>query len=95
MLLSKVRKYNNFDASIRIYKTMILPLIDYGDVLYDGTNQFLLKKIQTIENRCLRTCVYKNYNITVDNLHEMCTISTLYKRRNMHLKLFMFKQKKM
>ena len=43
MLLSKVRKYITFDASIRIYKTMILPLLDYGDVLYDSTNQVLLK----------------------------------------------------
>ena len=55
MLLSKVRKYITKDAAIRIHKTMILPLIDYGDVLYDGSNQKLLKKIQTLQNRCLRT----------------------------------------
>ena len=93
MLLSKVRKYITKDAAIRIHKTMILTLIDYGDVLYDGSNQKLLKKIQTLQNRCLRTCVYKTYHISVDNLHEICTVSTLDKRRIMHLKLFMFKQK--
>ena len=92
-LLSKVRKYITTAAAIRVYKTMILPLIDYGDILYDGTNSFLLKKIQTLQNRCLRICQYKNYHITVKNLHELCTVSMLKERRIMHLKLFMFKQK--
>ena len=44
LLLSKVRRYIAFEAAIRIDKTMILPLIDYGDILYDGSNQVLLKK---------------------------------------------------
>ena len=93
LLLSKVRRYITFEAAIRIYKTMILPLIDYGDILYDGSNRVLLKKIQTLQNRCLRTCVFKNYHIPVKDLHEICTVSTLNMRRIMHLKLFMFKQR--
>ena len=93
MLLSKIRKYITFEASVRIYKTMILPLIDYGDILYEDTNQVLLSKLQTLQNRCLRTCVYKNYHISVNDLHEICTVVTLNKRRIMHLILFMFKQK--
>ena len=93
LLLSKVRRYIAFEAAIRIDKTMILPLIDYGDILYDGSNQVLLKKIQTLQNRCLRTCVFKNYHIPVKDLHEICTVSTLNTRRIMHLKLFMFKQR--
>ena len=93
MLLSKIRKYITTEAAIRIYKTMILPLIDYGDVLYDGSNQSLLKKIQMLQNRCLRTCVYKNYHIAVDELHAICTVTPLNILGIMHLKLFMFKQR--
>ena len=92
-LLSKVRKYIAFDAAVRIYKTMILPLIDYGDVLYHETNSILLHKLQTLQNRCLRTCTYKNYHIAVTDLHEICSVRLLKLRRIMHLKLFMFKQK--
>ena len=92
LLLSKVRRYITKEAAIRIYKTMILPLIDYGDILYEGTNSKLLSKLQTLQNRCLRTCLYKNYHISVLNLHEQCTVTKLDYRRETHLKLYMFKQ---
>ena len=32
LLLAKVRKYIMQDIAIRIYKTMILPVLEYGDV---------------------------------------------------------------
>ena len=92
-LLSKARKYITTIAAIRIYKTMILPLIDYGDVLYDSSNSFLLKKLQTLQNRCLRICQYKNYYVSVSDVPAMCTLTRLKERRIMHLKLFMYKQK--
>ena len=74
LLLSKVRKYITTDAAIRIYKTMILPLVDYGDILYDGTNSALLTKLQTLQNRCLRLCMYKNCYMSVNDLHKMCLV---------------------
>ena len=41
-MLSKIRKYITLDAANKIYKTMILPIVEYGDILYDGSNQKLL-----------------------------------------------------
>ena len=92
-LLSKVRKYITFEASLRIYKTMILPIIEYGDILYDGSNHKLLSRIQTLQNRCLRICNFEPYHVPVIYLHEIAQIAKLNYRRNMHLLLFMFKQK--
>ena len=57
LLLAKIRKYITQDVAICIYKTMILPVLEYGDVLYDGVNKKLIGKLQTIQNRCLRTCL--------------------------------------
>ena len=31
---------------LKMYKTMILPHIDYGDILYDVAGKFILDKIQ-------------------------------------------------
>ena len=39
LLLAKVRKYITTEVAIQIYKTMILPVLEYGDILYDGTNK--------------------------------------------------------
>ena len=92
-LLSKIRKYITRDAALRIYKTMILPIMEYGDVLYDGCIQRLTSKFQTMQNRCLRICNYEPYHVPVIFLHEIAQMSRLDLPRKMHLLLFMFKQK--
>ena len=38
-LLSRIRKYLTKRASVTIFKTMIISLIEYGDIIYAGTNQ--------------------------------------------------------
>ena len=71
---------------------MILPIIEFVGVLYDGSNQKLLGKLQTNQNRCLRLVYYRQYHVPVIYLHEVCEIARLDLRRKMHLLLFMFKQ---
>ena len=92
-LLSKIRKYITFEAAKRIYKTMILPTVEYGDILYDGSNQKLLANLQTLQNRGLRIVYYKQYHVPVILLHEVSDIAKLVLRRKMHLLLFMFTQR--
>ena len=43
-LLSKVRCYITEEAAIKIYKTMILPYLDYGDIFYMNSNSMQIKK---------------------------------------------------
>ena len=93
-LLSKVHSYITTEAALRIYKTMILPVIEYGDILYDNSNMKLLGKLQTLQNRCLRICSLEAYHVPVIYLHEVCNIAGLNLRRNMHLILYMYKQKR-
>ena len=92
-LLSKIRKYITFEAANRIYKTMILPIVEYGDILYDGSSQKLLGKLQTLQNRGLRLVYYRQYHVPVIALHEISGIAKLSLRRQMHLLLYMYKQK--
>ena len=37
--LSKIRMYIDIQTAVTIYKTMILPVLEYGDVINDGANQ--------------------------------------------------------
>ena len=67
---------------------MILPVLEYGDILYDGTNKKLMEKLQVLQNRCLRTCILSDQHIPTIRLHEMCKISKLEVRRRMHLQLY-------
>ena len=92
-VLNKIRRYINKNTAITIYKTMILPIIEYGDVIYDGANQKLLNDLQTAQNRILRTCLYEDRAANTNMLHRNCNISKLQDRRLLHLNLFMYKQK--
>ena len=43
-LLSKIRKYLNNSCALTIYKSMIIPYLDYADVIYMYSNNPDLKK---------------------------------------------------
>ena len=52
-VLAKLRPYLTVYASLSIYKTTILPYIDYGDIFYHAANQNLLKKLQDRQEKAL------------------------------------------
>ena len=91
-LLSKIRRYITVEASINIFKTMVLSLIEYGDIIYNGTSESNLKDIEKLFYRGLRICVNANNYMSKPDLCASCKISTLDKRQLCHLLLFMHKQ---
>ena len=46
-LLTKIRKYLTEKVALKIYKSMILPYFDYGDVVYNTANKDGLDKFWT------------------------------------------------
>ena len=53
-VLRKVRPMLTTFSAQQIYKVMILPLIEYGNILYGGSKKCLLTKLQTVQNKCLK-----------------------------------------
>ena len=49
----------NMRIKILLYKTKVLPYIDYCDVIYSGVANTLLTKLQRLKNRGLRICHFK------------------------------------
>ena len=92
-LLSKIRKHINEYTAIRIFQSMIAPLIDYGDIVYAGTNNKNLDKLQSLQNRGLRICINDDQDFTTDMLHLRCNIAKINIRRMYNLRKYMFKQK--
>ena len=78
---------------LKMYKTMILPHIDYGDILYDVAGKYILDKIQIAENKALRMCLGVDSRYPTILTHQEAGISSLAPRRRMHIVNFMFKQK--
>ena len=92
-IISKVRNNITDGTCLRIYKTMILPLLDYGDVIYSGTSQKNLDRLQKIQNRALRICMNVQCYMSRIQLHISCNVMPLKLCRKMNLRKFMFKQK--
>ena len=91
-LLSKIRHFITENASIQVYKSMIVPLLDYGDNIYAGTSDSNLSKLPKLQNRGLRICVNNQRHITRVQLHLACSISPMKSRRKTNLLKYMFKQ---
>ena len=92
-MLSKIRRYIDFYTAITIYKTMILPVMEYGDVAYDNSVSNLLGKLQILQNRALRICLNRQEHIPTIVMDRECKIAKLEVRRIAHLRMFMLKQK--
>ena len=72
---------------------MILPYMDYGDIIYDAASLKQLNKLQKIQNHCLRIGNKSQPTATVYDLHSRYKVGYLEYRRQAHLKNFMFKQR--
>ena len=63
------------------------------EIIFSGTSLENLNKIDRLFYRGLRICLNFNYNLSKDDVCRDYNISTLDIRRNLHLLLFMHRQK--
>ena len=55
-LLYKIRNYITEHAAIQICKTMIIPYLDYGDIIYHNLSNKLIDKLPSLQDRALKIC---------------------------------------
>ena len=81
-LFANIRVFLTTNAAETVYKTVILPLLDYTDFLYDQGILYSNKQLQRLQNRGLRL-IYnedlKKYDdqLSTDVLHQMAKLSRL------------------
>ena len=92
-MLCKIKRYLNKGSMISVYKSMVLPFFDYGDVIISGANCTLLGKLQKLQDRCLRICLGVTEKCDPGILHNRARVAKLEDHRRMHINNFMFKRK--
>ena len=92
-LLSKIRRFINEETALFIFRSMIAPILDYGDIIYMGGSENGLSKLQKLQNRALRICVDIHHYIPTILLHQQADVPNLVTRRSCNLKKYMYKQK--
>ena len=95
-MFSKIRKYLNVTSAITVYKTMILPYFDYGDIIYMymSANIPQIRKLDKNHIRGLRISFKIQGKIEDNDLFILAKISNLDNRRKVHLRNFMYRNKK-
>ena len=88
--LSRMRSFLNTAAATLVYKNMILPVIQYGDLFLVGANVETKRKLQVLQNRGLRCALKRDIDISIDELHSESNLFKLIYRREQHLLNFMF-----
>ena len=92
----KIRKYIDTNASLKIYKNTILPIIEYADFIYDQRTKYGAQKLQSFQNRGLYIVFnqhFLNYlqKDSSESLHERAKIFRLVHRRRLHLLSYAFR----
>ena len=90
-LLKKIRPYISRWVANQIYKTCILPILDYADFPVDSGNIYNIDKFNSIQKRCLR--IIDNglsHGATVDELMGQYRHTELVDKRSGHLLSLMY-----
>ena len=92
-ILSKIRQFLTVKSAILIYKTMILPYFDYGDIVYMFSSINELNKLERLQERCINICTRTYGRDNINNIRATHRLPTLEKRRQCHVNNFMYKRK--
>ena len=68
-----------------LYKSLVLPNIDLGDVLYDLATNELTNKLQLVQNSACRVVLLCGKRNSTDKMHRDLKLLKLKDRRQMHL----------
>ena len=88
--LKKLRKSLNQNAALMIYKNMILPIMEYGDIYMHSSTKEYRKKLQTLQNGALRCALNRDARSDTTELHKTANLQKLKQRRKTHLLQHMY-----
>ena len=88
--LTKIRSFVTKKAALLIYKNMILPILEYGDIFLHSASQKIRKKLQTLQNEALWCALHKDKYYKSAELHREAKLLKLTDRRHVHMLLHMY-----
>ena len=92
--LTKLKRFLSSECLLRIYKAYILPILDYGDILYHTANVKYPNKLQRSQNKALKICLKQNMRTHTVNIHNDANINYLVHRRYSHACIEGYKRSK-
>lgn len=92
-MLSKLRVYMDNASALKLFKSMVLPYIEYGNSFLLGSDKVGRIKLQRVQNKGLKVALRKDSRYSTDILHKEANLATWEVRARMALTKLMFKYK--
>ena len=86
----RMRGFLNTKAAVMVYKSMLLPILEYGDIFFCAASVANKKRLQTLQNKALRCALGRGLETSTEQLHAEAGILKLKYRREQHLLNYMF-----
>lgn len=81
----------NQETTLMLYKTLIVPLFDYGDIIYMNTTNEQMDRLQKLQNSACRTILLADARTHIVDMHTTLKLTQLDMRRTFHLAVFVYK----
>ena len=88
----RMRSFLNTKAALMVYKNMLLPILEYGDIFLSAATCLNRKRVQVLQNKGLRCALGRDIETSVCDLHEEAKLLQLKYRREQHLLNFVYDQ---
>ena len=85
----RMRSFLNTKAALMVYKNMLLPMLEYGDIFLSSTSNVNKRRLQ---NKGLRCALNKDIETSTEELNAEANLLKLKYRREEHTLNFMFDQ---
>ena len=90
-LLNHVSSFLPTAVLLRIYKQTILPIIDYGSIIWQDCGSVLSNRVEKIQNKAMRTILCANRTTCTQEMRNRLGLLTLHSRRRFLRNILVFK----
>ena len=89
--LKQVRSFIDKKTAITVYNSLIQPLFDYSDIVWDTIGVTLATRLQKLNNRAGRTISQLGYKVRSSDIRSQLGWTTLEERRSNHKCIMTYK----
>ena len=86
----RMKSFLNIKAALKVYKSTMLPILEYADIFLGYAFLNNRKKMQILQNNRLRCALNKGIETSRDELHREAKLLKLKFRRKQHLLNYMY-----
>ena len=90
-VLGGVRSFMDQSTACMLYKSLVLPLFDYNDYVYDSLSTKDQLTLQRLQNTCVRNILKADWMTPSSIMHDELKLLKLDKRRGYHTGCEMYK----